>query len=157
MLKSEMATKLWDLANVTTGYIAVQSIGLMYALAKGDLVYSLRGTVLHGVAIALVFITAIISCLVIHNCFIIGRILAQENISSDESKLITQMAQILIRLLLFFRLKQPNADPCKDAVGEVDAVWRLVNNWRIVFVILFSLATVGVIFGHLQHPPKSGL
>jgi hypothetical protein len=46
----KVAEKLWDLANLVTGFAVVQSIATTFAIAKGELRGSLRGPVAHRVA-----------------------------------------------------------------------------------------------------------
>lgn len=52
----EMPEKLWDLANVVTGFAAVQSLATSIAMAKGDLVGSLRGPREHLIALIVTLI-----------------------------------------------------------------------------------------------------
>lgn len=51
MDKIKMAEKLWDLANLVTGFAVAQSIATTFVIAKGDLNNSLRGPGAHFVAI----------------------------------------------------------------------------------------------------------
>jgi amino acid transporter len=45
--KAKMAEKLWEMANLITGFAVVQSVGTAFALSKGDLRYSLTTTPGH--------------------------------------------------------------------------------------------------------------
>src|SRR2546425_6969205 len=63
----------WDLANLSTGYVVAQSIGLIYAIAKGDLVCSLNdvraGFPTHNFAIWGVVGSAVLNILIILYCY----------------------------------------------------------------------------------------
>jgi hypothetical protein len=47
MAAMDMTDKLWDLANLTTGFAVAQSIATSFALAKGDFRFSLRTKLEH--------------------------------------------------------------------------------------------------------------
>jgi hypothetical protein len=50
-----LAEKLWDMANLITGFAAAQTLATTFAVAKGDLKV-LRGTLGHGIAFSGTFI-----------------------------------------------------------------------------------------------------
>jgi hypothetical protein len=66
MVTTEMTDKLWDLANITTGFAVVQSIATAFALARDDFSFLLRNKTDHIWAI---IFTAVFNALYIASVF----------------------------------------------------------------------------------------
>jgi hypothetical protein len=69
----DMAEKLWDLANVITGFSVLQSLAMIFALGKGDLKDSLRSGKEHWVAFGISFVSGVLYVLAICWCGSTGR------------------------------------------------------------------------------------
>jgi len=64
----KMAEKLWDLANLVTGFAITQTIATTFAMARDDLKNSLKGPRAHAVAIVATLVFSISYVLAILWC-----------------------------------------------------------------------------------------
>jgi len=74
----EMAEKLWDLANVITGFSVLQSLAMIFALGKGDFNDSLRSRSDHLLAFGTSLFFGVLYVLAIYWCGNSGKISADK-------------------------------------------------------------------------------
>ena len=104
-----MAEKLWDLANVVTGFAVAQGIATTFVIAKGDLNNSLRGSGAHFVAIGATLVFSAFYIFAILRC----------------------------------RAKGSSLDSLDNS-----AIWFTITAGRVFAVVLFTLVTLGTMYGH---------
>ena len=112
----KVAEKLWDLANLVTGFAVAQSIATTFTMAKGELRGSLKGSVAHWVAFgSIVLFTSFYLCAIVW-CYKAG--------------------------------SPPELAPSSSKLAPSSSIWFTVTVGRVVAVLLFTLVTLGTLYGH---------
>jgi hypothetical protein len=65
----DIPEKLWDLANIVTGFAVAQSLAMIYGIGKGDFDTNLNKKCGHAAALILTLLFGIGYCFAIHWCY----------------------------------------------------------------------------------------